>query len=326
MIATSARLLELLSLLQARRQWTGAELAQRLEVGPRTIRRDVERLRGLGYPIQAAPGIAGGYRLGAGAAMPPLLLDGEEAVAIAVVLRTAASSGISGIEETAISALAKLEQLLPAPLRRRVSSLSAATVHYPVGGPVVSAEVLARIAGAARDSERLQFGYRDYAGQRSRREVEPHRLVHTGRRWYLVAWDANRADWRSFRVDRIDPPLGAGKRFVPRKPPARDIAAYVAQSISRARDRYQAQIVLRAPLGALTERIPAAYGTLEAIDAHSCLLRVGSDWLAGLAVYVANLGVDFEVLEPPELVAEVAVLARRFARAVDQAGRAVPSR
>jgi predicted DNA-binding transcriptional regulator YafY len=314
-LETSARLLELLSLLQSRRAWAGAELAERLGVGARTIRRDVDRLRRLGYPIHAMPGAAGGYRLGAGASLPPLLLDGEEAVAVAVGLRTAASAGVTGIEETSVRALAKLEQLLPSALRRRVGAVAAATVPYPGSGPVVDAEVLTTIASASRDLERLRFSYRDREGERSRRLVEPHRLVHTGRRWYLVAWDCNREDWRIFRVDRIESALSGDTRFTPREPPAQDIAAYVARSISATRDRYQAQVILYAPLEEVAARVPRWVGTLEAIDEHTCLLRTGADWLGGLAIYVADIGVDFRALEPPEFVERIAMLADRFTRA-----------
>src|SRR3954447_8122137 len=206
MLETSSRLLELLSLLQARREWSGAELADRLEVGVRTVRRDMERLRRLGYPVSATRGVAGGYRLGAGAQLPPLLLDEEEAVAVAVGLRTAASGGVAGIEKPAVRALGKLEQVLPKRLRRRVNALGAATVPYPVTGPRVDPETLAAIATAARDNERLRLAYRSHDGTATRRLVEPHRLVHTGRRWYLVAYDTDRADWRTFRVDRIERP------------------------------------------------------------------------------------------------------------------------
>jgi predicted DNA-binding transcriptional regulator YafY len=314
-LETSSRLLELLSLLQARREWSGADLADRLEVGPRTIRRDMERLRRLGYPVHATRGVAGGYRLGAGASLPPLLLDEEEAVAVAVGLRTAASGGVAGIEETAVRALAKLELLLPNRLRRRVGALGAATVPYPASGPTVDASALATIAAACRDHERLRLRYRAHDGATSRRLVEPHRLVHTGRRWYLVAYDTGRAGWRTFRVDRIEPPLATERRFVPRPPPAEDVAAYVAQGVSAARDRYQARIVLRAPIERVQSRVPPTVGTLEAIDERSCLLRTGSDWLGGLAVYIAEIGVDFEVLDPPELVERVRELAGRFARA-----------
>ena len=316
MLDTSSRLLELLSLLQARREWSGPEIADRLDVGVRTVRRDMERLRRLGYPVSATRGVAGGYRLGAGAALPPLLLDEEEAVAVAVGLRTAASVGVAGIEETAVRALAKLEQVLPKRLRRRVNAVGAATVPYPGTGPAVDAETLATIATACRDTERLRFAYRAHDGTATRRLVEPHRLVHTGRRWYLVAWDTDRADWRTFRADRIDRP-SADRRFAPREPPAADIAAYVARSVSSARDRYQARVLLHAPLEQVSGRVPHTVGTLEAIDERSCLLRTGSDWLGGLAVYIAEIGVDFEVLDPPELVERVRVLAGRFARATE---------
>jgi predicted DNA-binding transcriptional regulator YafY len=315
MIQTSARLLELLSLLQSRREWSGAELAERLDVGARTVRRDVERLRRLGYPVSASPGVAGGYRLGAGATLPPLLLDQEEAVAVAVGLRTAASAGVEGIEETSVRALAKLEQLLPTAVRRRVAALGAATVPYPGSGPLVDPEALAVIAAASRDRQRLRFSYRDHRGEPSKRLVEPHRLVHTGRRWYLLAWDARREDWRTFRVDRIEPPLSQDARFPPRELPAQDIAAYVAGSISSTRDTYQACVFLRASAAELAARVPRRFGALEPIDERSCLLRASSDWLGGLAIYIAGIGVDFEVLDPPELVEEVRSLAERFTRA-----------
>jgi len=314
MLETSSRLLELLSLLQARREWSGPELADRLDVGVRTVRRDMERLRRLGYPVSATPGVAGGYRLGAGASLPPLLLDEEEAVAVAVGLRTAASGGVAGIEETTVRALGKLEQLLPKRLRRRVNALGAATVPYPATDPRVDPETLAAIATGCRDSERLRFAYRSHDGTATRRLVEPHRLVHTGRRWYLVAYDTDRADWRTFRVDRIERPA-ADRRFVPREPPAEDIAAYVAQAVSSTRDRYQARVILKAPIERVKARVPQSVGTLERIDDESCLLRTGSDWLGGLAVYVAEIGVDFEVLDPPEFVERVKQLAGRFARA-----------
>jgi predicted DNA-binding transcriptional regulator YafY len=314
-LTTSARLLELLSLLQSRREWSGAELAWRLEVDVRTLRRDIDRLRQLGYPVSAARGVAGGYRLGAGASLPPLLLDGEEAVAVAVALGTAASSGVDGIEETSVRALTKLEQLLPTALRRRVAALSATMVPYPGRGPTVSSDTLVAIAAAARDLERLRFAYDDREGARSRRLVEPHRLVHTGRRWYLVAWDCGREDWRTFRVDRIRPRLSTERRFAPRPPPAADIASYVAQGIASSRERHQAEILFHAPLEELSRRVPGYIGTLEAVDDRSCLLRSSADWLGGLAVYVADIGVDFEVRDPPELAALVAELAGRFARA-----------
>ena len=315
MLTTSARLLELLSLLQARREWPGAELADRLGVGPRTVRRDVERLRELGYPIRARRGVGGGYRLAAGAALPPLLLDEGEAVAVAVGLRTAASAGVTGIEQTSVRALAKLEQVLPTRLRRQVAAVGSATVPYPGSGPQVDGAVLAAIASACREQEKLGFGYRSARGETSRRRVEPLGLVHTGRRWYLVAWDADRTDWRTFRVDRIDAPLRTRGHFVARTPPAADLAAYVSDAVAATRDRYQAEVVLHAPIELAAPRVPATVGTLERIDDDTCLLRTGSDWLGGLAVYVAEIGVDFTVLEPPEFAERVRTLAGRFERA-----------
>src|SRR5438876_5698505 len=203
-------------MLQARRDWPGAELADRLEVSGRTVRRDVERLRRLGYPVESLTGPAGGYRLRAGSAMPPLLLDDEEAIAIAVGLRSAAGASVAGIEETAVRALVKIEQVLPAHLRRRVRALGSATVTLPVPGPTVDPQALTVIAAACRDSECLRFRYRSRDGADSRRDVEPHALVNRGRRWYLVAWDRRREDWRTFRVDRLTRPASTGARFATR--------------------------------------------------------------------------------------------------------------
>lgn len=202
MLETSARLLRLLSLLQARPDWAGPELARRLEVTPRTLRRDVARLRDLGYPVHATTGVAGGYRLGAGASLPPLLLDDEEAVAVAVSLRTAASQSVAGLAETALRALAKLEQVLPARLRARTAAIQQATVALPRTAPAVDPGLLATLATACRDSRALAFGYRSRGGAANQRQAEPYRLVHTGYRWYLVARDTGRDDWRTFRVDR----------------------------------------------------------------------------------------------------------------------------
>ncbi|URN18479.1 helix-turn-helix transcriptional regulator, partial [Streptomyces sudanensis] len=201
----AARLLRLLSLLHTRADWPGPELAGRLGVSTRTVRSDIGRLRGLGYPVSATPGTAGGYRLGPGARLPPLQLDDEEAVAVAIGLRTAAAQTVGGIEETSLRALAKLEQVLPARLRPRVAALAASTVPLPGNGPAVDAGLLAALAAACRDRRRLRFDYRDHAGNATVRDAEPHRLVSTGRRWYLVAWDVDRDDWRTFRVDRLAP-------------------------------------------------------------------------------------------------------------------------
>ncbi len=316
MTETSSRLLELLALLQARRDWPGVELADRLAVSGRTLRRDVERLRHLGYPVESMTGPAGGYRLRAGTAMPPLLLDDEEAIAIAVGLRTAARASVTGIEETAVRALVKLEQVLPTHLRRRVRALGSATLTLPAGGPTVDPQHLTVIAAACRDSACLRFSYRSRDGTDSRREVEPHTLVNLGRRWYLVAWDRRREDWRTFRVDRLERPASSGVGFTPRKLPAKDAAAYVEQSITAAPNRFEARVTLHAATDEIASRVPAYWGTIEPIDAHTCQYRTGDDNLGWLAVRIAMLGVDFEVHEPPELVEHLRALAERLERAV----------
>jgi predicted DNA-binding transcriptional regulator YafY len=315
MTDTSSRLLTLLSLLQGRRDWPGGELADRLEVSGRTIRRDIERLRELGYPVESLTGPAGGYRLAAGTAMPPLLLDDDEAIAIAVGLRTAARASVAGIEETSVRALVKLEQVLPRHLRRRVSALQAATTTLPAGGPTVDPQSLTLIAAACRDSERVRFAYRGRDGAESRREVEPHSLVNLGRRWYLAAWDRGRGDWRTFRLDRLSRPASTAVRFPPRDLPAKDAAAYVTQSISAAPTRYEARVTLHAAADAVRERFGAQWGTIVPVDDETCEYRTGDDDLDWLALRVAMLGVDFEVHEPPELVEHVRAVARRLRRA-----------
>jgi predicted DNA-binding transcriptional regulator YafY len=315
MSQTSGRLLQLLSLLQGRRDWPGSELADRLQVSGRTIRRDIERLRQLGYPVESLTGPAGGYRLRAGSAMPPLLLDDDEAIAIAVGLGTAARASVTGIEETAVRALIKLEQVLPAHLRRRVGALGSATVTLQVAGPTVDPQHLTVIASACRDSECLRFGYRSRDGSDSRREVEPHSLVNRGRRWYLVAWDRRPDDWRTFRIDRLARPASTGVRFTPRRLPAKDAGAYVEQSITAAPNRFEARVTLHAAADEITSRVPVYWGAIEPIDAHSCEYRTGDDDLRWLAVRIAMLDVDFEVHEPPELVEHLRSLASRLQRA-----------
>ena len=316
MTETSGRLLKLLSLLQTRRDWPGEELARRLEVSGRTIRRDVERLRELGYPVDALTGPSGGYRLHAGTAMPPLLLDDDEAVAIAVGLRTAAGASVTGIEETSVRALVKLEQVLPSHLRRRVNALGSATVTLAATGPRIDPECLTVIAGACRDHQRLRFGYRARDGTESRRLVEPNALVNLGRRWYLAAWDCGREAWRTFRMDRIERPAVTGERFAPREVPGGDAAAFVAENLSGAVSRYSARVTLRAPAPELEARSRWLHGQLEPIDTESCEYRTSDESLDWLAIRIGMLGVDFEVHEPPELVERCAERAGRFGRAV----------
>ncbi|HTX37464.1 MAG TPA: YafY family protein [Bryobacteraceae bacterium] len=315
MLETSARLLRLLSLFQAQRYWTGALLAERLEVTARTLRRDVDRLRSLGYPVNSTSGTAGGYQLAAGATLPPLLLDDDEAVAVAVGLRTAASGTVTGIEEASVRALAKLQRVLPERLRRRVTALDAFILPLASPGPRVHADTLSTIAGACRDLQKLQFGYHSREGAASQREVEPHRLVHTGRRWYLAAFDVSRNNWRTFRVDRIEPPLVAGQRFTARQPPDGDFAAYVSRSVAYGPDLHQAKVILHASVEQAAERVPAVAGTLESLDEHRCLLHARSSSLDALTVHLAWLGFEFEVREPPELAECIRLVAARLNRA-----------
>jgi predicted DNA-binding transcriptional regulator YafY len=318
MVRTSARLLRLLSLLQARPDWSGPELAERLGVSTRTVRNDVERLRELGYPVPATPGVGGGYRLGAGAALPPLLLDDDEAVAVAVGLRTAASGSVTGIEETSLRALAKLEQVLPSRLRHRVRAVQAATVEIPTRGPTVDPEVLTAVAAACRDHQRLRFDYRDHDGSLSVRTVEPHRLVHDRGRWYLVAWDSERQDWRTFRADRVRPRVPTGPRFAPREVPGGDVATYLLRGVGSATWRFRARATVHAPAALVAERVPPAI-LVEAVDEHTSVVNVGSDTPQMLAVYLGMLDLDFEVAEPPELVEQLRALAERYGRATSGA-------
>jgi len=319
MLDTSARLLRLLSLFQAQRYWSGADLSERLKVTARTLRRDVDRLRSLGYPVHSSTGTAGGYQLGAGATLPPLLLDDEEAVAVAVGLRTAASGTVSGIEEASVRALAKLEQVLPSRLRKRVAGLHSFIVQLASGGPQIDAGTLTLLASACRDYEMLGFDYQSRDGSPSVRQVEPHRLVHNGRRWYLAAWDAGRNDWRTFRVDRIRSKITTGARFTPRPAPDGDFAAYVARSVSYAPSSIQAKVKLAASKEKVAERIPPGAGTLEVVDEGSCVLHTGESSLDMLTVYLGLIGFDFEILEPPELIERVRLLSERFGRASSSA-------
>ncbi|UJW33085.1 YafY family transcriptional regulator [Saccharothrix sp. AJ9571] len=313
MTDTSARLLRMLSLLQARRTWTGPELADRLDVTTRTIRNDVDRLRGLGYPVDATPGVSGGYTLGAGAAMPPLLLDDEEAVAIVVGLRTAA--GVEGIAETSVRALAKLEQVLPSRLRHRVEALQTSTIAVRGTGPAVDPGVLTVLAGACRDRETLRFDYANHDGSESRRQAEPHSVVHMGRRWYLVAWDVDRQDWRTFRVDRIRPRTPNGRRFAPRQPPEGGVVHYLQRGVGAALWRHHATIRVHAPASAVAAKVPPAV-VVEAVDEHHCLLKAGADTLEYLALYLGLLDVDFDIVDSPDFAEHLRKLIDRFGRAI----------
>ncbi len=320
---TALRLLKLLSLLQAKRDWSGPELAARLGVTVRTVRRDVERLRELDYPVYASPGVSGGYRMAAGAAMPPLTLDDDEAVAVAVGLRTAAGGTIAGIEETSVRALAKLEQVLPSRLRHRVNALQSVMISMSGGGPVINAETLSTIAAACRDHHSLRIDYEtDFPvkGNLSQRVVEPHRLACTGRRWYLLAWDTDRAGWRTFRVDRIARPQQRA-RFIPRElPEGGDVAAYISRAISSAPYRYQARVTMHASAEEVSTVVSPTVGLVEAVDEHSCVLHIGGNYLHEMPIYLAAIGFEFTVHEPPELVEQIRMLAGQFSRSAARAG------
>ncbi len=317
----TARVLQLLGLLQSRAMWTGEELAERLGVTTRSVRRDVDRLRRLGYPVRASTGLGGGYQLGAGGKLPPLLLDPDEAVAVTVSLRVAAGGSVTGVEESALRALAKLDQVLPVALRGEVEAISEAVVAVEGVSVPVPASLLSTVARACRDRVLLDFLYEDRSGERSSRRVEPYRVVTMGRRWYLLAHDTGRDDWRSFRLDRVD----AGSvhattfRFTPR--PAPDPVEYVRQSVLRSPYRYVARLRLHAPLDDVAARVPQNAGALTDLGDGTCELETGAETLDYLAIETLWLGVPFEVLDPPELRDRVRELAGRLHEA---AGPAAP--
>jgi len=310
MTSTTQRVLNLLNLLQSRPVWTGPELAERLGVTTRSIRRDVERLRSLGYPVNAAKGVGGGYQLGRGRALPPLLLDDEEAIATAVSLRLAAGGTVAGASEAAVRTLAKLDQVLPARLRAEVRALHDAISTLEGGQVEVDADALLLLARACRDTVRAEFGYRSHDGTATQRRVEPYQLVATGRRWYLMAWDLDRDDWRTFRLDRIEKPRETTWRFTRREHP--DPATYVQRGLTSGRYRWQARIRVAAPVAAVREKVTVASATVTAIDESTTLLEAGSDHLYGLAFHLARIGYPFEVLDPPELRDALVALGRRM--------------
>ncbi|HET9123393.1 MAG TPA: WYL domain-containing protein [Solirubrobacteraceae bacterium] len=322
MIETSARLLALLSLLQMRREWTGAELAVRLGVDVRTVRRDVEKLRSLGYPIESARGVAGGYRLGAGGELPPLLLDDAEAVAVAVGLRTAASGAVSGIEEASVRALAKLEPLLPGKLRRRVRALGEATSAFTFQTERVDADLLADVAAACRDTMRVRFSYLTRDEREGERHAEPVAAVYSGSRWYLLAWDLERDDWRTFRVDRIRGRLAPAGRGQRRSIPGGDAAAYVRARLQRAGEpasseaRPPGRVRVGAPAGRLRGRVPSRWATIEPDGPEAAIVTTRGPWRRDFLVWMATLEEPLQVLDPPELVEFARTLAERLAGAV----------
>jgi predicted DNA-binding transcriptional regulator YafY len=314
---TSSRTLRLLSLLQSQRYWSGSSLADRLGVSVRTLRRDVDRLRELGYPVSASRGVDGGYQLTPGVSLPPLVLDDEEAVALAVGLQAAAHAPVAGMAEASVRALAKVVQVMPQRLRRRVDALASVTVpatwgHSPA--PAVDPGVLTAVAQACRDDERLRFAYTAAAGPGTDRHVEPHWLVPLGRRWYLVAYDLDRQGWRSFRLDRLTDPTGTGTRFAPRRLPAEDAAAFVLAGLGARATPYLVEVVVHAPASVVVAHV-GQWGTVEELPGTGCLLRMTTDDLAWPAMALGSLGADFAVRSPPELLDHVRRLAALYSRA-----------
>ncbi|XVS66495.1 helix-turn-helix transcriptional regulator [Actinosynnema sp. CA-299493] len=312
---TSARLLSLLSLLQARRDWPGALLAERLRVSPRTVRRDVDRLRELGYPIVTTKGPDGGYRLGVGSRLPPLLFDDEQAVALSVALRIATTAG-AGIEEAAARALHTIRQVMPARLRHRIDTFQVTAVER-ASAPQVDSGVLMAISGAVHAREVLRFDYAGGDAEAPPRRVEPHHLVTRAGRWYLVAWDLDRADWRTFRADRITPRTPTGPRFTPRALPAEDVAAFVADRFSGSAGSggwpCLGEVILDLPAADVSPFVHD--GLVEPLAPNRCRLTLGSWSWPALAATVGRFDADIEVVGPPELKHAFAHLARRCAKA-----------
>lgn len=317
MSGTTSRTLRLLSLLQSRRVWPGPELMERLEVSERTLRRDIDRLRDLGYEVGSVTGPSGGYQLRAGADIPPLLLDDEEATAIAVGLMTAAGGSIEGLEETSLRALTKLEQVLPPRIRKQVSTLQEAVVPVARAWVTVDADVLTSVAQACRDRERIRYQYQTRDGDEAERHVEPHQLVSIHQRWYLLAYDRDRDDWRTFRLDRMSSPWGTRVRFDPRPIPGGSAAEYVEGSLRSVPTRYHAVATVHAPAQEVAGRLRHGGARVDEIGEERCRVRIGGDALEWLAFTLIWQGFDFVVHEPAELVDFVAELSVRLARAAE---------
>jgi predicted DNA-binding transcriptional regulator YafY len=314
----TARALRLLSLMQGRRDWAGADLAARLDVSLRTLRRDVERLRELGYPVEARPGVDGGYRLAAGAALPPLVLDDDEAVALTVGLQAAAAGVVAGMAEPSVRALTKVVPVLPARLRRRVDALRAVTVPAPPwsdGGPEVDPQALVEVAQACRETRRLEFTYTRASGESGARLVEPHRLVPLGRRWYLVAYDPSRGDWRSFRLDRMTGVRGTGARFASRPLPAEDAAAFVRAGLDQFRVSRAVEAVVEAPASVVRDRV-GRWAQVADDGPDRCRLRMETDSLDWPVLVLGAVRAEFTVVAPDELRERLGEWSRRFARAL----------
>lgn len=318
MSETTSRMLQLLGLLQSRRVWTGEGLAERLGVTTRSVRRDIERLRDLGYPVHASKGHGGGYQLGAGAALPPLLLDPDEAVAMAVCLRLAAGGTVAGVGESALRALSKLDQVMPSKLRSQVAAVheSTVTLMAPTSDTPVEPDVLMTLARACRDHEHVAAGYVDIRGTATQRRLEPYQLVTTGRRWYLLAYDRDKQDWRSLRLDRMKDVRAQGSTFVPRDAP--DAATYVRRSISSSPYRYVARVHFDAPKDVVAQHFSPSSATIEPDGPHACVVTAGADDPERMVLYFATVGCDFRVLSPPEVIQAVEAVSKRLRRSVSR--------
>lgn len=306
MSEVTRRALRLLSLLQSRSVWTGPELAQELGVTTRSVRRDIDRLRELGYPVLASNGHGGGYQLGAGRALPPLLLEGEEAVAVAVGLRLAAASGIEGLDEQALRALTAIDRILPPAVRAEVAAIGEVLAVVDTGPTGVTSPTLLTLARAAREGVEARIDYERRDGERMLRRVEPYRVLSVARRWYLFAWDLDRSDWRTFRLDRMHEARATTFRFTRRPTP--DVEAYVRESLSVGAYAMQAQVRVLRPLEEVAPLVPAMVGTVTADGPDACLLRMGAWDLRWVAAHLAYLDLPVEVLEPPELAAEISAI------------------
>ena len=313
----TSRALRLLALLQARTVWTGPELAREMGVTTRTVRRDVDRLRQMGYPVLTSAGHGGGYQLGAGRALPPLLLSSTEAAAVAVGLRLAAASGLEGLDEEALRALAALDRILPASVRAEVGAVSAAMGVISRDGPGTRSEVLMALATAVRDEVRVRLDYERADGERFERRIEPYRVLSVEGRWYLFAWDLDREDWRTFRLDRMHAVHPSTFTFAARETP--DIEHAVRESITVAGYRAACTVRILAPYAQVAPMISARTGTLEADGEDACVLRAGADQLRWVAVHLAGMGLPVEVIDPPELLEEIEALGR-WAAGVRRAG------
>lgn len=299
----SGRLITLLSLLQSRRDWSGDELSGRLEVSPRTVRRDIDLLRELGYPVQTTRGPAGGYRLAPGADLPPMLFDDEQAVAIAVALQTA-TTGVAGVQDASLRALATIRQVLPSRLRHRVDALQVTAVptgRVAADQSVLDPEVLLQVGACCRDHQLLRFDYVARDGAVSLRRTQPHRLLSRGGRWYAVAWDLDREDWRTFRVDRLTPRVPVGPRFSPRELSEQQVASLLQPTPATAWPA-RGTVLMHAPAAEIARWVRADQGQVTALGEQTCQVEIGAWSYGAIIAYLLLFEVDLEVLGPPELL------------------------